>query len=380
MRKIFIYGIALMGTMLFAACHNNHNHEEEGHAEGDKHEHTSDEIALTPEQARAGGIRTETVQPADFAEVTEVSGRVLPAQGGEVTVAATMAGIVRLSAGSLSAGAPVRAGQPLFTINAQPMADGNPAAVAHAELTAAHAEYGRAERLAKDGIVSQRELEGARQRLETAKATARSLGSASQIRGVAASIGGYVKDVFVKPGDYVSAGQPLAVVAQSRRVQLRADVPERYFGRLARITSAHFKMAYDEGDQVLSLEELGGRLVSKGRNAESGGFSVPVIFELNNQGSIVPGSLAEVWLIGAVRRGVISVPKEAVTEAQGLYFVYVQTHGDAYRRQEVRLGSSDGLRVEIVEGLKAGDKVVTRGVTQVRLAAASGNIPEGHQH
>ena len=55
-------------------------------------------------------------------------------------------------------------------------------------------------------------------------------------------------------------------------------------------------------------------------------------------------------------------------------------HAGCFRRQEVKLGATDGTRTEIVSGLKAGDRVVTRGATQVRLAANASVIPEGHSH
>ena len=43
-------------------------------------------------------------------------------------------------------------------------------------------------------------------------------------------------------------------------------------------------------------------------------------------------------------------------------------------------GQDDGVRIEIVRGLSAGDEVVTHGAYQVKLAAASTVIPEGHHH
>lgn len=376
-------GVTAMAATLFAACHN-HEHGAEGHDhekenEVHDHEHESDEIKFSAQQAKAANLQVTTLQPAEFAEVIEVSGRVLPAAGAEATVSATMAGIVKFANPSLTDGMSVQTGQSLFVINAQPMADGNPAAVAQSELVAARSAAERAEKLAAEHLISQRELEDARQRYQAAAATAKSLGNASQSRGVASPMSGFVKNLQVKPGDYVAAGQPLATITQSRRVQLRADVPERYYSLLPRIQTANFRMAYDS-QRTYSLSELGGRLVSKGTAANANDYFVPVIFEFNNQGNIVSGSFAEVYLQGSVRSGVLCVPNEAITEAQGLHFVYVQIHPDAYQRQEVKVGATDGKRTEIVDGLKAGDKVVTRGATQVRLAANASVAPEGHSH
>lgn len=409
MKKIIFFGIALMGTMLLGACHSDHahdghdhsaeghNHEAEGHdheAEADGHNHEADdhghdadehaghsaEITFTEAQAKAAGLRLVTVEPGEFAEVVEVTGRLLPAQGDEATVSATMAGIVSQVTKNLADGAAVRQGQQLFVINASAMADGNPAAAARAELEAARKALARAEQLAAEKLLPQRELDEARSRFRTAEAAARSLGNESRTRAVAAPFTGYVKEVLVRPGDYVQPGQPLATVTQSQRLQLSADLPERHFALLPQIKDATFRLSYEPAGTAHCVSEMGGKLVSKGRASSATGFSVPVTFELPNRGRLVSGSFAQVYLQGAARKGVITVPNEALTEAQGLFFVYVQIHPERYQRQEVTVGATDGRRTEIRSGLTAGQRVVAQGATQVRLAANATVIPEGHSH
>lgn len=409
MKKICFFGIALMGTMLLGACHSDHahdghdhsaeehNHEAEGHdheAEADGHNHEADEhdhdadehaghsaeITFTEAQAKAAGLRLVTVEPGEFAEVVEVTGRLLPAQGDEATVSATMAGIVSQATKNLADGAAVRQGQQLFVINASAMADGNPAAAARAELEAARKALARAEQLAAEKLLPQRELDEARSRFRTAEAAARSLGNETRTRAVAAPFTGYVKEVMVRPGDYVQPGQPLATVTQSQRLQLSADLPERHFALLPQIQDATFRLSYEPEGTAHCVSEMGGKLVSKGRASSATGFSVPVTFELPNRGRLVSGSFAQVYLQGAARKGVITVPNEALTEAQGLFFVYVQIHPERYQRQEVTIGATDGRRTEIRSGLTAGQHVVAQGATQVRLAANATVIPEGHSH
>ena len=409
MKKIFFFGIAIMGTMLLGACHSDHahdghdhsaeehNHEAEGHdheAEADGHNHEADEhdhdadehaghsaeITFTEAQAKAAGLRLVTVEPGEFAEVVEVTGRLLPAQGDEATVSATMAGIVSQATKNLADGAAVRQGQQLFVINASALADGNPAAAARAELEAARKALARAEQLAAEKLLPQRELDEARSRFRTAEAAARSLGNETRTRAVAAPFTGYVKEVLVRPGDYVQPGQPLATVTQSQRLQLSADLPERHFALLPQIQDATFRLSYEPEGTAHCVSEMGGSLVSKGKASSATGFSVPVTFELPNRGRLVSGSFAQVYLQGATRKGVITVPNEALTEAQGLFFVYVQIHPERYQRQEVTIGATDGRRTEIRSGLTAGQHVVAQGATQVRLAANATVIPEGHSH
>ena len=325
--NIFLISVAALSVTLFGACHNAHQHEshEGEHTDADEHghDHGADEITFTEAQAKAAELQITTLQPTTFAEVIEVTGQVLPATGSEATVTATMAGIVKYTSNALTEGCAVSNGKTLFVVNGKPMADGNPAAVAQSELAAAKSAYERAQKLAAEHIIAQRELEDARQRYQAAAATAQSLGNAAQSRGISAPIGGYIKDLLVNPGDYVAAGQPLATITQSQHLQLRADVPERYYRFLADITSANFRLTYQESAQVVALSTLGGRLVSKGKSTATNGNFVPVIFEFNNRGNIVAGSMAQIYLQGKQRQGVLAVPTEALTEAQGLYFVYV---------------------------------------------------------
>ena len=146
---------------------------------------------------------------------------------------------------------------------------------------------------------------------------------------------------------------------------------------LAALRTARFLTPYD--DRIYALDSLGGRLVSRGR-ATGGSPYVPVTFEFDNRGSLVPGTAVEVWLLGAERQGVVSVPRTALTEEQGLYYVYIKEGKDVYRKQEVTLGASDGSRTAILHGLHGGEQVVVAGVYQVKLAALSGVVPEGHSH
>ena len=127
------------------------------------------------------------------------------------------------------------------------------------------------------------------------------------------------------------------------------------------------------------MANLHGRVLSYGKASDENAFYIPVLFEFDNTGDIVPGSFVETYLTGATRAGVITLPVSALTEEQGLYFVYLQEDKEVYRKQEVKTGAEDGLRVEILSGLKPGDRVVTQGAYHVKLASASNAIP-AHNH
>lgn len=415
--KTYIVGLFIAIAILFSGCHSgnknqistdakdahehlhdhdhNHSHShdhdhdhEHGHihSDGDGHSHDretdehTDEIHFTRQQAEAVDLQVERVASGTFSYVIKTSGQIQPAQGDEAVIAATSNGIVSFTNPSITDGAPVGAGQSIVTISAKELLEGDPAAKAKIEFETAQKEFLRAELLVKDQIISTKEFEQARLRYETAKTVYNAQASnmtASGVR-VTSPISGYIKNRWVSQGEYVAVGQPIATVSQNKRLQLRAEVSESHYKTLKNITGANFKMAYDK--KVYKLSDLNGRLLSFGKAADGQSFFIPVTFEFDNVGDIIPGSFAEVYLLSTPQENIISIPVSALTEEQGLYFVYLQLDEEGYKKQEVTIGQNNGERIQILSGLASGNKVVTKGVYQVKLAAISSVMPEGHTH
>lgn len=377
MKKYLFMGTALL--FLCGACTQQHNHEaEEAAHEAESHGGHSDEIILTPEKAKAAGVMVETVTPGTFREVIPTSGQVLAAQGDENTLVAATAGVVSFSR-TVTEGMSVGRDVELLSVSAENLQDGDPVKRARIAYERAKGEYERAEKLIGERIVSEKEFNVLKENYENARIAYEALSPSKAGKGVAVKspMAGYVKACFVKEGDYVTVGQPLLSVTQTRRLMLRAEVSERYYSRLHNIASANFQTPYD--DKVYSLADLKGRLLSFGKSSDGTSYYVPVTFEFDNRGDVIPGSFVEVYLLASERQDVLSVPVSALTEEQGLYFIYCQIDEECYRKQEVTVGANDGKRVEILSGLKGGEKVVTQGAIHVKLASASTAIP-GHTH
>lgn len=377
----------LTGTLcmfLLGACGEHaHEHGEEGHdheAEmhaGEKAGH-SDEIILTPEKAKAAGVEAEAVHAGSFRNVIHTSGQILAAQGEEATVVAASSGVVSFSR-KVAEGMQVGKGTELLSVSAAHIQDGDPVQKAKVAYEKAKEEYERAQKLVSSQIVSQKDFAALREAYENARLTYEALKPSMSGKGVSVKspIGGFIKTCLVKEGDYVTVGQPLMTVTQTRRLVLKAEVSERYYAQLSQVVSANFQTPYN--NKVYSLENLGGKLLSFGKSSGDTSYYVPVTFEFDNRGDMVPGSFVEVYLLSGERNGVLSLPVSALTEEQGVYFVYLKLDEECYKKQEVKLGTSDGSRVEILSGIKDGDTVVTRGAIHVKLASASNAIP-AHTH
>ena len=379
------------GTEAHDHDHEGHDHENEGHSatkecEGHNHgseasesEH-SDEIILPKAKAEAAGVKVSTIEPGTFDQVIKTSGQVLAAQGDESVAVATVAGVVSFH-GKVTEGMSVGKGSTLLTISSSNIADGDPVQRARIAYEISKKEYERMKALVKNKIVSDKDFAQAEQNYENARISYEALAKGNTKGGQAISspIGGYVKNILVKEGDYVSIGQPLVSVTQNRRLFLRAEVSEKYYPYLRTIGSANFKTPYD--NKVYALKELSGRLLSFGKSAGDNSFYVPVTFEFDNKGDIIPGSFVEVYLLSTPMENAISLPRTALTEEQGLFFVYLQLDEEGYKKQEVTLGADNGQSVQILTGVKAGDPVVVNGAYQVKLASASNAIPaHSHEH
>ena len=365
--------------------HEGHNHAQEakadahaGHDHGHEHGSNPDEIILAPEKAKAAGVASMEIQPKAFRQVIKASGEVQSAQGNESTIVANVSGVVSFQR-SVTEGMQVGKGTALMSISASNLQDGDPAERARIAYESAKADFDRASRLVESQIVSQKEFNAIKEKYESAKLAYEALSKNQTKNGVSVTspMGGYIKNLLVKEGDYVSVGQPLATVTQNNRLFLRADVSERYYKYLNGITSANFKTPYD--NQVYELEALNGKLLSYGKSA--GSFYVPVTFSFDNKGDIMPGSFVEIYLLSKPMENTIALPIEALTEEQGLYFIYIQKCAESYRKQEVKLGASNGKEVEILSGVNPGDKVVVKGAYHVKLASASNALPaHSHEH
>lgn len=351
---------------------HDHEHEHEGHSHG------AGIIELEPEAAKAAGVVVKTVERGTFHDVLQVSGSITAASCDETTVVATVAGVVKHSM-HISEGMAIKQGATVYHIASDKLQDGDQAQRVRINFLAAKREYDRALPLVKEKIISEKDFSVIRTEYETARLAYEAIGKGGSSKGVAvtAPMPGYIKSCSVKDGDYVEVGTPLMVITRNQHLYLRAEVPVRYYSELSKIRSAKFRTQYSH--DVIDLKAVNGTLMSSGKSAVSTSAYVPVTFQLDNRGDIVPGAYAEVFLITGERQNIVSLPTTALTEEQGVYYVYIQEDEDCYRKQEVRLGTTDGELTEITSGLKGGEKVVTAGAIAVKLASASKAIP-GHTH
>ncbi len=363
--------------------HEGHDHAEHAHEHGveqvkaDAHNHAegADVIVLESCTAKRFGVKTQKAELKPFAQSVKVSGEVYASAEGDAIVSAPTSGIITIVSG-MNNGSQVRSGQVVATIRAEGVSGGDVNQAAKAELDAAEAEWKRIEPLYKRRLVTQNQYNTAKAAYERARAAY----STNAAGGSAVSpITGVITSLDAKSGQYVQVGTPIASVAASTRLNLHADLPAKYYSLLPQFKDARVRVPYT--DLTITLSNLDAkRLNSADATAGARAGYVPVVFSFRNDGSFVPGTAVEVYLLGDNSRNAITLPRTALSEQQGKYFVYEQLDADCYRKMPVEVGTSDGLNVEITSGLHGGENIVVEGVTTVRLAQAGGSVPSGHSH
>ena len=310
-------------------------------------------------------------------------------QGDVVTVTAKNEGFVVFDAKKVLSGTPVASGEKVMVISSQGITQDNyTETVLQAEIAYNNAKqaYERNLELQKDQLVTVTDLQNSEAAFKATELRYNNLRAGFERDGlrVSAPTSGFITDMLVSEGDYVSLGQPLFTVSKNRNVMLRAEVSPQYTTQLPKVVSANFRTSAS-GD-FYSVADLGGRVASYGRSVESASLLVPIYFSLPYSADYPAGSYAEIRLLTENGHGHdhIVLPKEAIIEDFGHFFVYVaDEHG--YERRDVRIGGTDGVRTEILSGLAVGENVVVTGTTRLKLVERLGSLGAeaahaGHSH
>ena len=356
---------------------NGHSHNEDFHSKDEegikKHE---GEVHLSAAEIKK--ISTETAAFSEFSHVIVATGEILPTTKGEASVVAPFSGIVSIASG-VTVGGKVQAGQVLFNISTNVGEESDLVEKATIELEAARKEYERDLKLSEEMIVSKKELNECRERYEQAKVKHANLASKiSYGKALSKSqISGFVKSINVSDGEFVNAGEQLAVVSQNDKLMLQVKLPQRYQKSATSIKTVKFRTAY--APEVFALDKMDGRQVSQAITTSDGGYYIPLLFEFKNISKVMSGTSVECYVVTKEKKNVITVPNSAIAEDQGVAQVFVKKHEDAFKKQFVTLGETDGERTEIIEGLHSGDIVAISDVARLHLASSSNAIP-AHTH
>lgn len=349
------------------------------------HELNGNTIKFSKEQAWAVDFATELVALQPLGQVVQTTGRVMPAQQDEQVLVAGISGVIDFTGKQLLPGMGVKKSETLLRISSRGGSDDNFSirfAETKSRFELAQSTYERLKALAVENVVSAAELDRARTEYEVAQAAYQAIVKDNSLEGLilTSPLNGEVTAVMVRNGDFVSVGQPLIKLAGSKSQQIQCYVQPRFARLISSLSDANIRVSSTA--TVLNIGTLAGRIVAAGKSITADNHLLPVTLEIPYTDKLTNGDFVEVFLLCKPDRSAIAVPKTSILEEQGNYFVIVQLQPELFEKREVKLGGSDGLRVQVVSGLRVGERIVTRGAIYVKMAQSSGMLDahSGHVH
>jgi len=348
------------------------------------------------QSAQTPVIQTETVALSPIAGLIPATGKVLVSEDRMANIGPVHEGrIVRLYAGQ---GSRVRKGQKLADLESadidQAKADylkaladyENARRTSAAEIKLAQANYDRTRMLYEKTITAGKNLQAAEHDLEVARASADNsaastkaaltaarrhllvlglkdsdIDALSSKSGLAAvfsltsPISGVVVERNATIGATVGADANLFKIIDISRVWIDANVFEKDLARV------RFGQEVKVSVPAFPGSNFTGKVILVNSVVDPETRTVKVRTEvLNPDGRLKPEMFANVSIITDQNRAAISIPQAALLDDEGKTIVFV-ADGSGYKKRQVTAGIQGNDRVEIIEGLQAGDKVVVKG-------------------
>jgi cobalt-zinc-cadmium efflux system membrane fusion protein len=338
------------------------------------------EIGFLKEQQWKIPFATAEAEVREIKRSTWAIGEVLPSPRAYAEIVAPVAGILQIATGDNLAlpGSSVRRGDVVATLVSPLQGDGWVSSRLSYEQ--AKRNYERAERLKELDAISEREFEETRNEFEARKAGFERIeGAGSEALALKAPLSGKIIEWSARPGQLVRAGDKLMAVADPSVVWLRVNVYESDFRSLGLPVGAFINSDAAEGGLILTTADM--RVLTTGAALDPETRTIPVLLEVTNtSGRLIIYESTPVELYSSDGDTAIAVPETAVYEDGGFNVVFVQTGGESFEKRMVQKGPRHAGWVSILNGLRPGDRVVTRGGYHVKLASSSAEIGHGHAH
>ena len=239
--------------------------------------------------------------------------------------------------------------------------------VASAQLRAAQAAAERARSLSQQGVDSEAKLEDALRVLASAQArseqAAATLERAEDIRGFAvlrAPNDGVITQAYAEPSAVLTTGQPVVRLAETDGREITIDVAEKNLASLKLGTVFNAEMAADTSVTAraeLSRIDQVAASSTRTRRVHLTLHQAPAGFRLGALARVTPDADEDLGL---------SVARSAVLDLETVPSVWVVDRTtDTVQRRRVTLGEDFGERVQILDGLGAGEEVVVKGINSL---------------
>lgn len=233
------------------------------------------------------------------------------------------------------------------------------AAQTAAQMTKLQNNYERARQLSAQQLISANETDQLKYDLENARAANRLANLELSYTNVTAPISGVVASRSIKPGNFVQINTPILRIVDISKLEATLNVPERELATLKPGLPVRMQVDALQGKAFKGTVDRVAPVVDAG----SGTFRVICAFD--GDGILQPGMFGRISIDYDQRANALVVPRNAVVDAEGDPALFVLRDSKA-ARVPVKLGYVDGEWIEVLDGVKPGDRVVTAGKSALR--------------
>lgn len=310
----------------------------------------TDEAQQEQSETKAVTVRVEEVQLSPFTDMIQVTGIVKGRE--DVMLSPEEGGVVKQWL--VEKGTPVRKGQTIGLLKDEVLEAGYNAALAQYKI--ADLNYEKQKEVYRQKGISELQFRA----LEYARDAARAQADLAKARldrtRLRSPIDGIFNDRFADEGEFAPPGVPVAHVLDVRSLKISAEVSERFAGNLK--TGAFATIIPD----AFPGDTLEGRIEFVGSSVAPSNRTIPVEISVSNpEQKLKPEMIARVRIVRSDRAKAILVDQRIVQLVdRETMVVFVESNGVAQQRH-VRVGSRQGELVEVVEGLRPGDKLIVSG-------------------
>ncbi|MDD3268834.1 MAG: efflux RND transporter periplasmic adaptor subunit [Syntrophomonadaceae bacterium] len=240
------------------------------------------------------------------------------------------------------------------------------------KLEAARKNYERTEKLFNAGAAAQLEMENAKDEYDSlqsgsveaavAEAQAALLAIEDQVSycSITAPVSGIVGRIDVSVGDNVTTSKTVAVISDPKQMEIEVTIGE------SDISKMQLNSKVDVYVKSISENAFTGTVTSIASVLDANADMYPVTVTVDNsEGKIKSGMYAEVLIDTSSVQNALCIPLSAIIPSNGVNIVYTVNDENRANRVEVKTGINDDTYMQILSGLKAGDKVVTLGNTLI---------------
>ena len=263
---------------------------------------------------------------------------------------------------SFESGQAVSAGVPLVQLDATVDRADLDGLIAEAKL--AEIEFRRAEELLQKRNVSQSEYDRLQAQLAFARAKVAAKRAQIAEKTIRAPFDGLLGIRLVDVGEYLAPGARIVLLQSLSPIFVDYTLPERYVDALAPGLSVEVTV------QGYGEEIFHGRVSALDPGVDPGSRALRIRATLDNPtGRLKPGMFAEVKTLVGESRGVMTLPRTAIAFAPYGDTVFKIENKDGHtivRRLPIKTGEARGDKVEILDGLASGDRVVNAGQLKLR--------------